>query len=154
MLLIKVFQPLPIRYQHFHIDKLPTEEPNVSYSIFVVDVKSRLKAVKSNKAPGPDALPNWILDSFSIELSEPVTIILMPPLSRHKPQNSGRKQMRYSYPRDITSHRYIFEAATQCISLNATLSKILESFPFQWIMDALSILNWTQCNLDLKNAVP
>ena len=44
-------------------DKLPVKKSTVAHPISIVGVESRLKAVKSNKAPGPDLLPNWILKS-------------------------------------------------------------------------------------------
>ena len=56
-------------------DKLPVKESTVAHLISIVDVESRLKAVKSNKAPSPNLLRNWILNNFSMEVSEPVTII-------------------------------------------------------------------------------
>ena len=56
-------------------DKLPIEETTAPYYISVIDVESCLRAVKIAKAPGPDSLPSWILHSFSMELSEPVTAL-------------------------------------------------------------------------------
>ena len=39
-------------------DKLPVKKSTVAHSIFIVHVESRFRAVKSNKAPGPDFRPN------------------------------------------------------------------------------------------------
>ena len=50
-------------------DKLPVKESTVAHPISIVDVEWRLKAVKSNKAPGPNLLRNWILNNFSMEVS-------------------------------------------------------------------------------------
>ena len=55
---------------------LYVEELTVSNPTSVVDVQSRLKALISNKATGPDLPQNWILNNFSMKISESVTISL------------------------------------------------------------------------------
>jgi hypothetical protein len=56
-------------------EKIHIEEFSVPYTISDITIESHLKILKSNKAPGPDGITNWILNTFSMELSEPVTII-------------------------------------------------------------------------------
>ena len=57
------------------LDKQPIENPPISYIISAADVEPRLRAVKSNKSPGPDSLPNWFLSTFLFELAQPVSTI-------------------------------------------------------------------------------
>ena len=116
-------------------DKLSVEEPTVLYPISVVDVESRLKAVKSNKAPGPDSLPNWILNNFSMEISEPVTMIFNASIKQAQVPTQWREANVVPVPK--TSSVTDISSDLRPISLTATLSKVLESFPFQWIMDTI-----------------
>ena len=56
-------------------DKLPIDQPVDLFIISDIIIQSRLKKIKSNKASGADGLSNRVLNSFSMELSEPETII-------------------------------------------------------------------------------
>ena len=117
-------------------DKLLVNELTVAYSISIVDVESRLKAVKSNKAPGPDFLPNWILNNFSMEISEPVTIIFNASIKQAHVPMQWREANDVPVPK--TSPVMVISTDLRPISLTATLSKVLESFIFQWIMDTIT----------------
>ena len=114
-------------------DKLSVEETTVLYPISVVDVESRLKAVKSNKAPGPDSLPNWILNNFSMEISEPVTMIFNASIKQAQVPTQWKEVNVVPVPK--TSSVTDISSDLRPISLTATLSKVLESF--QWIMDTI-----------------
>ena len=117
------------------LDKQPIENPSISYFISAADVEPRLRAVKSNKSPGPDSLPNWFLNTFSFELAEPVSIIF----------NASIKQACVPYqwkeanviPVPKTCPVKDIRVDLRPISLTATLSKVLESFLSQWIMNAI-----------------
>ena len=80
-------------------EKIHIEESSVPYTISDITIESHLKKIQSNKAPGPDGIPNWILNTFSMELSEPVTIIFTPLLNRHRSQGSGKKRMLFQSQR-------------------------------------------------------
>ena len=123
-------------------DKLSVKESTVAHPISIVDVESRLKAVKSNKAPGPDLLPNWILNNFSMEISEPVTIIFNTSIKQAQVPIQWKEANVVPVPK--TSPVMDISSDLRPISLTATLSKVLESFIFQWVMDTVT------SHLDLK----
>ncbi|CAB4017816.1 RNA-directed DNA polymerase from mobile element jockey, partial [Paramuricea clavata] len=102
-------------------DKLSVEEPTVLYPISIVDVESRLKAVKSNKAPGPDSLPNWILNNFSMEISEPVTMIFNASIKQAQVPMQWKEANVVPVPK--TSSVTDISSDLRPISLTATLSK-------------------------------
>ena len=104
-------------------DKLPVNELTVAYSISIVDVESRLKAVKSNKAPGPDLLPNWILNNYSMEISEPVTMIFNTSIKQAQGSNAMERSKCRSCSEDIPSHGYIHRFKTyipDCYALKSS----------------------------------
>ena len=103
-------------------DKLPIEETTAPYYISVIDVESCLRAVKIAKAPGPDPLPSWILHSFSMELSEPVTALFNASFCQAQVPNQWEEENVIHIPNkspvtDINSY-------LRPISLTTTLSKI------------------------------
>ena len=111
--------------------------PTVLYPISVVDVESHLKAVKSNKAPGPDSLPNWILNNFSMEISEPVTMIFNASIKQAQVPTQWKEANVVPVPK--TSSVTDISSDLRPISLN--------HFHFNGLWIPLS-LSWTQSNLD------
>ncbi|CAB4018295.1 Hypothetical predicted protein, partial [Paramuricea clavata] len=88
---------------------------------------------KSNKAP--DSLPNWILNNFSMEISEPVTMIFNASIKQAQVPMQWKEANVVPVPK--TSSVTDISSDLRPISLTAALSKVLESFPFQWIMDTI-----------------
>ena len=96
-------------------EKLPVKE---------FTAESRLKAVKSNKAPGPDLLPNWILNNFSMEISEPVKIIFNTSIK----QSQVPMQWKEANVVPVPKKSPVMDILTDLrpTSLTATLSKVLD----------------------------
>lgn len=78
--------------------KLPIEELGDPYIIFDISIQYCLKGIKSNEAPGPDGLPNWIPKSFSMDFSEPVTIMVITFIKQAKVQCCGELKTRKCHP--------------------------------------------------------
>jgi hypothetical protein len=116
-------------------EKIHIEESSVPYTISDITIESQLKKIQSNKAPGPDGIPNWILNTFSMELSEPVTIIFNNSIKQAQVPRQWKEADVIPVPK-TTPVTDIF-SDLRPISLTATLSKILESFQFRRIMDTI-----------------
>ena len=116
-------------------DKLPIEEPGDPFTISDIAIEARLRKIKSNKAHGPDGLPNWILNSFSMELSEPVSIIFNTSIKQAQVPMQWKRANVIPAPKSTPVTN--ISTDLRPISLTATLSKTLESFQFQRIMDAI-----------------
>jgi len=110
--------------------------------IFPEEVYDKLTRINTRKAPGPDGLPNWILKEFAFTLADPICSIFnasvrqctlpriwkcanVVPIPKVKPTQSVDSDLRP-------------------ISLTPTLSKLLESFVGQWMLEAIGN------NFDLK----
>ena len=107
-----------------------------SYIIEPFEVEQKLSHINIYKSNGPDKIPNWFLRDFSVWLAEPLSAIfnrsvrtgVMPTLWKQANVNPIPK---------ITPPTSI-EHDLRPISLTPTVSKILESFVGQWIMDLVS----------------
>jgi hypothetical protein len=106
------------------------------YTIYPEEVFNKLTHINTRKAPGPDNLPNWILKEFAHVLCDPICCIFntsiqqgivptlwksanVTPVPKIKPAQSIQDDLRP-------------------ISLTPTISKILESFVGQWMLETVS----------------
>ena len=116
------------------LDKVAGELPRELY-IPVASVQRRLEEVKSFKAPGPDSIPNWLLKRFSMELATPVASIFNASISQALVPLQWKVADVIPIPK--TNPVEDLNNDFRPISLTATLSKILESFYAEWILDSI-----------------
>ena len=116
------------------LDKVAGELPRELY-IPVASVQRRLEEVKSFKAPGPDSIPNWLLKQFSMELATPVASIFNASISQALVPLQWKVADVIPIPK--TNPVEDLNNEFRPISLTATLSKILESFYAEWILDSI-----------------
>jgi len=109
-----------------------------SYDDYIIEpfqVQRKLDNLNLYKAPGPDDLPNWFLRDFSVWLAEPLCAIY-------------NRSIRYGFmptvwkqanivPVPKANHVSDITNDLRPISLTPAVSKILESFVGQWILDDL-----------------
>ena len=115
-------------------DKVAGELPRELY-IPVASVQRRLEEVKSFKAPRPDSIPNWLLKRFSMGLATPVASIFNPSVSQALVPLQWKVADVIPIPK--TNPVEDLNNDFRPISLTATLSKILESFYAEWILDRI-----------------
>ena len=101
----------------------------------VQEVYSRLSAISSSKAVGPDEIPNWVLKSYAHVLPLPVTSIFNASLQQVSVPDVWKKAdvipvSKNKAPSDINKD-------LRPISLTATLSKTCERFVADWLMQSI-----------------
>ena len=116
------------------LDKVADELPCELY-IPVASVERRLEKVKPIKASGPDSIPNWLLKRFSMELATPVASIFNASISQALVPLQWEVADVIPIPK--TNPIEDLNNDFRPISLTATLSKILESFYADWILDSI-----------------
>ena len=98
-------------------------------------MQKALSRLDSRKSPGPDGIPSWILRDFADVLSAPVTNIFNSTIIEGSLPTVWRQAEvvpipKVNPPRSVTSD-------LRPISLTPVLSKSLESFVAQWLMDVI-----------------
>ena len=116
----------PLNYQPIPVTSVPD-----SYTIFPEAVEVLLSRVKERKATGPDEIPNWILKSCSSTLSLPICSIFNASIKNGNVPKLWKcadvlPLSKVAQPKSI-------ENDLRPISLTAVVSKILESFVFNWL---------------------
>ena len=116
------------------LDKVASELPRELY-IPVASVQRPLEEVKPFKASGPDSIPNWLLKRFSMDLATPVASIFNASISQALVPLQWKVAdivpIPKTYPVEDLNNDF------RPIPLTATLSKILESFYAEWILDSI-----------------
>lgn len=130
-------------FQSVSADLLPLDlslvpDVDVVSDEFIIEpyqVECKLVNLNPHKACGPDNIPNWFWRDFSVWLAEPLCAIFNCSI-RHGVVPTSWKQAdvvpvpKTNRPVDITKD-------LRPISLTSTLSKVLESFIGQWILNDL-----------------
>ena len=88
-----------------------------------------------SKALGPDSIPNWLLKKFSTELATPLASIFNASITQSQVPLQWKAADIIPIPKvhpvaDINSD-------LRPIALTPTLSKVLESFSVEWILDCI-----------------
>jgi len=93
-----------------------------------------LSRIDARKSSGPDELPDWFLKEFSVFLTEPVCAIYSASIREGEVLSVWKLANVVPIPKvcqsDLNWHRPI--------SLTPTLSKIMESFIGQWVIQHIS----------------
>jgi hypothetical protein len=89
----------------------------------------KIKMFKSN---GPDDIPNWVIKEFAYELADPVCFIFNTSLTIGEFPDIWKDALITQIPKALPVS---CEDELHPISLTASLSKILEDFVVQWMMD-------------------
>ena len=123
--------PLP------EVHHIPTSiDRDLISSKFYVSIENTVMALNSlkvSKATGPDDIPNWILKTYSTQLSGPVTSIFNASIQEsYVPQ-----QWKVADVIPINKVPIVKDLDNDLrpISLTPTLSKVMERFVWQWIME-------------------
>ena len=118
---------------------VPTENSTLSTpSQFIIDEKgvyNKLSTIPTNKSPGPDGIPNWVLKSYAYILSSPVALIFNSSIQESVVPSMWKKAdvtpvPKKSVPSDISKD-------LRPISLTSTLSKICERFVTDWLFEPI-----------------
>ena len=97
------------------------------------EVYSRLSAISSSKAVGPDEIPNWVLKSYAHMFALPVTSIFNASLQQASVPDVWKKA-------DVVPENKAtsdINKDLRPISLTATLSKTCERFVADWLMQSI-----------------
>ena len=108
------------------------------YVISVHEVMRSLQRLNTNKAVGPDQLPNWLLKECAVTLSPPVCSIWNASIREGQVPKAWkygdiRPLPKVSPPTDISKH-------LRPITLTPVLSKCLEKYPRDWIFSIIKDL--------------
>ena len=105
---------------------------------FVIDleaVMNKLSKINVRKSPGPDGLPNWVLQDFCTLLVGLVCVIFNATI------REGAVTLRWKEANVIPAPKVqpfrLIEMDLQPILLTATLGNLLESFIGQWILQCV-----------------
>ena len=101
----------------------------------VQEVYSRLSAISSSKAVGPDEIPNWVLKSYAHVLALPVTSIFNASLQQVSVPDVWKKADVIPVPKNKAPSD--INKDLRPISLTATLSKTCERFVADWLMQSI-----------------
>ena len=94
-----------------------------------------MSTIPTNKSPGPDGIPNWVLKSYAYILSSPVASIFNASIQKSIVPSMWKKAdvipvPKKSVPSDISKDLLP-------ISLTSTLSKISERFVTDWLFESI-----------------
>ena len=106
---------------------------NDSYVIDPYMVEKKLNAIDIHKSNGPDDIPNWILRDFSVWLAEPLCAIFNVSIRTGVVPHLWKHANVIPIPKINPPTK--IESDIRPISLTPTVSKILESFVGQWILE-------------------
>ena len=117
--------PSDIRQQQYTIPEC--------YTITVEQVMTCLLKINTSKAQGPDDIPNWILKACAISLASPLCSIFNGSIREGNMPVAWKcgdicPIPKTQTPTDISKH-------LRPILLTSQLSKCLERFPRDWLMD-------------------
>jgi len=112
------------------------ENVPVQYTIFPEEVFEKLSRINQRKAPGPDGIPNWILKEFAFTLSEPICCMLNTSVQQGTVPAIWKSANVIPVPKIKPARR--IESDLRPISLTPTLSKVLESFVGQWMLETVT----------------
>jgi hypothetical protein len=115
------------------IPTLDTSEIDDEFKITPYAVERKLSLVKSFKSPGPDNIPNWLLHDFSHLLANPISTIFNSSIREGLVPSAWKLANVIPVPK--THPPMSLHSDFRPISLTSTLSKILESFIGQWILN-------------------
>ena len=107
-----------------------------SRSIQPWEVYHRLSRINIHKSTGPDNIPNWLLRDLAFALAEPICFIFNSSISQSTMPTIWKSANvitipKSSPPTDVNND-------LRPISLTPTLSKILESFIGNWMLERIS----------------
>ena len=118
-------------------DMIPTPNGNISsdHVISKDDVETSLANIKLHKSAGPDDIPNWVLRDCAPLIAGPITSIFnasirdgfLPTLWKSATVVPVNK---VSNPKDLSSD-------FRPISLTPVISKVLERYVYQWLLDLI-----------------
>lgn len=106
------------------------------YTIFPEEVYNKLSRINTHKAPGPDGLPNWFLKEFAFTLSDPICSIFNTSVQQGIVPTLWKSANVVPIPK-VKPARSI-QNDLRPISLTPTLSKLLESFVGEWMLETVS----------------
>lgn len=130
------FSQVSLSLPPLDITALPTclPTPNPLPQIHPWEVYDKLSKIKSNKAPGPDQVPQRVLKDFACELSGPVCNILN--TSFHEGITPPQWKEAIVIPVPKTQPPSVEQLRP--ISLTPQLSKIAEGFVANWVKNDIS----------------
>jgi hypothetical protein len=112
-------------------DACPSE-----YIIEPFEVEYKLSRIDAHKSGGPDEPPNWFLKEFSVFLAEPVCSIFNASISEGVVPPVWKIANVVPIPK-VNPPKSI-STDIRPISLTSTLSKIIESFIGQWVLNHIT----------------
>ena len=116
----------------------PPVVEDVSVEQFIIEpyqVERKLALLRVHKACGPDDVPNWFWRDFSVWLAQPLCAIFNASVRQGIIPLAWKRANVVPVPK--TNPPATIEKDLRPISLTPSLSKVLESFIGQWILDDL-----------------
>ena len=96
------------------------------------EVEAKLSRIDTHKSNGPDELPNWFLKEFSVFLAEPVCSVFNASVREGIVPSIWKLANVVPIPKVNTPKE--ISKDIRPISLTPTLSKVIESFVGQWVL--------------------
>ena len=109
--------------------------PN-KYIISITDVEHVLMKTDTTKAPGPDGIPNWILHDLAGLISKPICCIFNFSIREGSVPSCWKRADVVPIPKSNPPKSN--ESDLRPISLTPVLSKQLESFIGNWVLETIS----------------
>ena len=113
----------------------PDQNVPSQFVIFPDEIYNKLSRINTRKAPGPDGLPNWILKEFAFTLADPICSIFNASVRQCTVPTIWKSANVVPIPK--VKPALSVDSDLRPISLTPTLSKLLESFVGQWMLEAI-----------------
>ena len=115
---------------------LPVVDYPSKFNITVEDTETALLSTKLHSAAGPDEISAWLLRENAASLCRPLCSIFNSSLRQGFVPSLWKSATVSPIPK--TSPALNIDSEFRPISLTAIVSKILESFPYRWLLQSIS----------------
>ena len=129
------FQSISIDLPKLQYSPMPSETTPDKYIITTDEVEKRLSRIDEKKAIGPDGLPNWVLKDCAHIISPAITCIFNSCIREGHIPTDWKSAIISPVPK-VSPPRHL-QKDLRPISLTPLISKHLERFIFNWILESI-----------------
>ena len=123
--------------QHYLLEcsPIPVTEVPSEFSISVEDVQSPLSSCKVHLSCGPDKIPSWLLRENASSLSHPLCAIFNASVHEGNVPSVWKTANIVFVPKTVPA--VDVDSDFRPTSLTLVVSKLLEKFPFDWLLNSI-----------------